>query len=74
MEYGHSANRDCILGDGSMREGMWSVKLGLHLLSLRFLLGDVLWFGLAHLIEFRLYVVSLRLSGVGVLLCRLQNH
>jgi hypothetical protein len=42
---------------------MWSLKLGL--LSLRFLLGDMLWFGLAHPIEFRLHLVSLRLSGVG---------
>jgi hypothetical protein len=57
---------------------MWSLKLGLHLLSPRFLLGDILWFGLAHLVELRLYLVSLRLSGVGVLdgvlLCRLRNH
>jgi len=46
--------------------------------SFRFLLRNIVWFGLAHPVKFRLHLVFLHLSGVGVLdgvlLCRLQNH
>ena len=46
--------------------------------SFRFLLRNIVWFGLAHPVKFRLHLVFLHLSGVGVLdgvlLYRLQKR